>query len=454
MARSMPIVIGFLANQVGLGGVGRRIGEMIERAREMIDRAITWLVNKAVDVGMNILDRVVAVGRGARDAVMGWLGFRERFRTDGGIEHTIYTRQVGNSASLIIESTPMNVLSYFNQRQTELEADSTLSSSEKNTKIGRITHGKNLLQGLQALMNNDTTGNNPRIPQMINEIISIVREIDAGGSSVLPPLSAAFQPGFSNNVKATSFSARFMHKGGTFRDRNGNNVTVAKNHPEGSEPRSGTLSEAFSILTDFRLNNRWVRFHLVNADFGGAGLDSNLIPTPNYINNPEYLHEFENPLKGHYNNSLPIWIEATVSYRPELSGVFPSHYSAQGGAMKFNNNQWVPDATKQVSFSKSIDLPQTEHFNINYLITNPSELTLLVNLSTVTTAMFNILRNNQPSGGYRYLRQMERTIAIHILGPEAISLDDDVINDSDVSDNDKRKARDYKTRLGSVNWTF
>ncbi|HOZ78814.1 MAG TPA: DUF4157 domain-containing protein, partial [Ferruginibacter sp.] len=62
MGRAMPIVIGFLANQVGLSGVGRRVGEMIERVREMVDNALTWLVNRAVDTGMNLLDRLM--GRG------------------------------------------------------------------------------------------------------------------------------------------------------------------------------------------------------------------------------------------------------------------------------------------------------------------------------------------------------------------------------------------------------
>jgi phage-related protein len=454
MGRAMPIVIGFLANQVGLGGIGRRVGEMIESVRGMVDQALTWLVNKAVDTGMNLLDRAMAAGRSAASTVLGWLGFRERFRTPNGIEHTIYTRQDGDTASLIIESTPMDILSFFNQKQAELAVDSTINVSEKSTKLGRITHGKNLLQGLQALMNNDETKDNPRIPQMITEVIAVVQEIESGAAGVAPPVSAVFQPGFSNGVKATSFNARFMHKGGSVRDRNGNNVTVDKNHPDGSEPGSGTLSDAFQILTDMRLNNRWVRFHIVNAYFGGAGMDSNLIPTPNYINNPEYLHQFENPLKNHYDNSLPIWIQANITYRPQLNGLFPLQYQAEGGAMKFDNNQWVADTAKQVSFNKSIDMPDTQTFNINYLIANPSELTLLVNLSTVTTAMFNIIRTGQPSGGYTYLRQMERVIANNILGPDSISLDEEVINRSGATDSNKRKARDYKTRLGSTNWTF
>ncbi|MEP7108637.1 MAG: DUF4157 domain-containing protein [Ferruginibacter sp.] len=65
MGRAMPIVIGFLADQVGLGGVGRRIAEIIGRVREMVDRALTWLVNRAVDTGMNLLDRAMGAVRGS-----------------------------------------------------------------------------------------------------------------------------------------------------------------------------------------------------------------------------------------------------------------------------------------------------------------------------------------------------------------------------------------------------
>ncbi|WP_299899260.1 DUF4157 domain-containing protein [uncultured Aquimarina sp.] len=59
MGQSMPVVIGFLANQVGLGGIGARIAEIIGSVRALIDQALTWLVNKAVDTGMALLDRVM-----------------------------------------------------------------------------------------------------------------------------------------------------------------------------------------------------------------------------------------------------------------------------------------------------------------------------------------------------------------------------------------------------------
>jgi hypothetical protein len=62
MGQAMPVVIGFLANQVGLTGIGARIGEMIVSVQQMVDEALTWLVNKAVDTGMAMLDRVMGGG--------------------------------------------------------------------------------------------------------------------------------------------------------------------------------------------------------------------------------------------------------------------------------------------------------------------------------------------------------------------------------------------------------
>jgi hypothetical protein len=68
LARAVPIIIGFLANQVGLNGIGQRVGEMIGRAQEMVDQALTWLVNRAVDTGFNLIDRLMGRGAGEPDA--------------------------------------------------------------------------------------------------------------------------------------------------------------------------------------------------------------------------------------------------------------------------------------------------------------------------------------------------------------------------------------------------
>lgn len=88
MGQAMPIVIGFLANQVGLSGIGARIGEMIVSVRLMVDEALTWLVNKAVDTGMNMLDRLMGgSGTDSLAVVKQNLHQEEQSRlTNGGIK--------------------------------------------------------------------------------------------------------------------------------------------------------------------------------------------------------------------------------------------------------------------------------------------------------------------------------------------------------------------------------
>jgi hypothetical protein len=149
LARGVPVVIGFLANQVGLSGVGKKVGEMIEKVREMVDKALTWLVNKAVDTGLNLLDKVVGAAKGAAGAVLGWLGFRQRFTTQTGVPHTAYIRQTGTTAALIIESAPVEALTFFNQKETEIAA-STMSPAEKSQKQGKDNSWQKPVAGIKC----------------------------------------------------------------------------------------------------------------------------------------------------------------------------------------------------------------------------------------------------------------------------------------------------------------
>jgi hypothetical protein len=117
MGRAMPVVIGFLANQVGLGGVGRRVGEMIESVRTLVDEALTWLVNKAVDTGMALLDRAMAVGANVRDAIVNaltpWRQSDKEFRTENGENHRIYIDSEHGSPQLKVASVPTSILDFL-----------------------------------------------------------------------------------------------------------------------------------------------------------------------------------------------------------------------------------------------------------------------------------------------------------------------------------------------------
>lgn len=50
LARTIPVIIGFLAALLGVGGITEKIKEVIEAIRKPINAAIDWVINKAVDM--------------------------------------------------------------------------------------------------------------------------------------------------------------------------------------------------------------------------------------------------------------------------------------------------------------------------------------------------------------------------------------------------------------------
>ncbi|MGM7667149.1 phage tail protein [Microbacterium sp. A93] len=65
LANAIPVALGFLAHQVGLGNVPEKIVEIIGRLRALVTRAIDWLIAQALRIGAAALR---ALARGGEDA--------------------------------------------------------------------------------------------------------------------------------------------------------------------------------------------------------------------------------------------------------------------------------------------------------------------------------------------------------------------------------------------------
>jgi hypothetical protein len=68
--------------------------------------------------------------------------------------------------------------------------------------------------------------------------------------------------------------------------------------------------------------------------------------------------------------------------------------------------------------------------------------------------MVTILRARQPSGGYRYYRQMERALASEVFGRDVLSFDPEVIIAQSPSTQQDSKINAYRAGLSSVNWSY
>jgi hypothetical protein len=99
LGRGVPIVIGFLANQVGLN-LSERLKDALEIVRAKVDVGLTWVIDKLVTV----VEKLVEMGQNAVASVMGWLGLRKQFSLPDGESHTISIEEVGGEMQLMIAS--------------------------------------------------------------------------------------------------------------------------------------------------------------------------------------------------------------------------------------------------------------------------------------------------------------------------------------------------------------
>lgn len=107
LASSLPVAIGFCANQVGLGKLGERIGEMVESLREKVGQAIDWMIEKAIAIGRAVLASLGVGGEQAADRDQGSASALEEHVDVPGVgEHELWIDVEGDSTTIMLASTP------------------------------------------------------------------------------------------------------------------------------------------------------------------------------------------------------------------------------------------------------------------------------------------------------------------------------------------------------------
>jgi hypothetical protein len=178
LAQAMPVAIGFLANQVGLSGLGRRIGEMVERVREMVDRALTWLIDRAVTAGtafLNTVQSALGIGGGAAegDGVPGEWWRKTRTITVGPNTHTISFSGTGANAALRISSgTEMGYQAWLTDAAESLSTDQQRQAHQQATRAAN--------QIAQMTGGSPESVNEGRLDSALDDLLSAVQRTKLG----------------------------------------------------------------------------------------------------------------------------------------------------------------------------------------------------------------------------------------------------------------------------------
>ena len=110
LANMIPILIGFLASLIGLGGIGAKIKEFILKVQDKVDKAIDKVIGKVVTTVKKLFGVVKA---GAKKLVEWWKK-KKRFKT-GDESHELSFNGEKSSAILMVASNPKAVDAYVKE---------------------------------------------------------------------------------------------------------------------------------------------------------------------------------------------------------------------------------------------------------------------------------------------------------------------------------------------------
>jgi len=325
LARGVPIVIGFLANQVGLN-LSERLKDALEGVRAWADTALTWLIDRVV----TLVEQLIAMGKAAVGKILGWLGIRKNFKDTRGEDHDIYFEGSENSAQLYVASyNPRTIPTLLTAVAKIIDKPANKSYKQNyedaktlNTEIEAIK--TKLADPNNANAEKDNEEMNKKLDDLAMKLPPLMTMV---GGTEPPPL---VKPEFVNGVKASSFEVFYLKKGRT-------------SGGSAANTNSGATLPGWAKINQSGLSagSAWVKMHLLHDDLGGPALDTNLTPATSQVNGAFY-REVESKALTAINGGQAIWYKTTISYHGGADIDYPNYVSMEFGPYEFNDTteQW------------------------------------------------------------------------------------------------------------------
>jgi hypothetical protein len=323
MARSIPVLLGFLARLIGLGDVSERIkkviGDIHAKVDKGIDKVIDWVVAKAKSIVGFVKDKA--------GKLLEWWKSKAKFHTDDDEDHEVSIDGEGPSSSVIVRSTPRQLTEFFSEWEAAIPS---LNKSERTKQQNELEKARKIAGKVESLRSKLAIkgGDNDKARQDdADSLTDRLRELAAAlgrravGRDVNLP--APILPSFVKNVRAPgTLSAQFISK------------KLLDKGTKTSDAQSPVSWD--QIPTKWR--GDWVKMHLLTAALGGEAADSNLVPARR-LTNKHFDLESETPAYNALKNGNDdiIWYEVKVAFHQgkeiedEYDAGFPSSVEMKWG---------------------------------------------------------------------------------------------------------------------------
>jgi phage-related protein len=312
LARGIPIVIGFLANQVGLN-LSERLKEALDIVREKVDKALTWVIDKLVGV----IEKIVSFGKGVVASLVNWWKGKKDFTGADGKPHKVFFEGEGESAVLIIKSDPKpysNFLSSYEAKLGDAAKEEVTVDGKKMSKSELIAAAKLVAEDIEKEKRkkiDDYDGADEKEKQtkkasVIDDLLTKLAAVSVplfGEDKDKPKDSEIVVPaGANTNAFAASQEVKMIWK-------------TEKVTDNGSGPDTNAKHAVYDKINFRQKGNGsyYIRGHLINDNLGGPGKWNNMTALSRTAN-----HEHEGKVESKVKAAFDIG--AVVQYSVSASG--------------------------------------------------------------------------------------------------------------------------------------
>ncbi|SDI24361.1 hypothetical protein SAMN05421846_105163 [Chryseobacterium taeanense] len=361
LGKAVPVLIGFLASLLGIGGLADKVLGVIRKIRQRIENAIvkfwTFVKGKAkgllgkIGVGKLRSDKkedVDTIPDGKEKLFAKLRNNEEKINVDGG-----HRLKFENEGELAVYSTRIGFNELLRQKQEEIHANKTSSDySKKQDALNKLNiDKKNFGKELSKYIGKHDKKYSANVKEEYNAmkdiLVSVASSLEIIGVTSLETTSL-----LPTNVTHTT-------QGKKAKQVIAQPLTKIPGNTHGSSPGSSVPVGWEQIDPDQR-SDFWVRAHLLNHHLHGPGVEWNLFPAHKDINKGMEL-AVENPAKkavaGKDNKSY--FYETNLTYG---ASDFPTHIKVEFGEYDVKKGKRTPSP---YGFDKPLEIPEPYTVNIN-----------------------------------------------------------------------------------------
>lgn len=155
LAKTIPIIINFIARLAGLGNLGAKVAKVIQA----IQKPVNMVLEKLAGIVAKIVKPLLAAGANllgkAKDKISEWWKKKKQFRTAKGETHTLSFKGNKDNAELTVASTPRSYASFL--RLVTIENNDPKKQEKQNAK----NNAQTILTEIRELINQSKQATNP-----------------------------------------------------------------------------------------------------------------------------------------------------------------------------------------------------------------------------------------------------------------------------------------------------